>query len=73
MSPPGNTGPEDKPEGLAKYIQRMKTVLRPRATKRQSVALMPETTTAPSSSAVYDLLSPATNIPDDANRDMVPL
>ncbi|KAJ5656472.1 hypothetical protein N7507_008422 [Penicillium longicatenatum] len=41
MSPQGNPGrPEgDKPEGLTKYLKRMKTVLRPRSgSKRQSVA-----------------------------------
>lgn len=32
----------DKPEGLSKYLKRMKTVLRPRSSsKRQSVATLP--------------------------------
>ena len=74
MSPQDNPRrPEDKPDGLSKYIQRMKSVLRPRTgSKRQSVATMPEV--AESSSAAYDTypllppLPPIAHIPDDANR-----
>lgn len=36
---------EDKPEGLSKYLKRMKTALRPRSgTKRQSVATLSDVT-----------------------------
>ncbi|KAJ5740163.1 hypothetical protein N7493_000035 [Penicillium malachiteum] len=40
MSPQDNPGRPDgeKPEGLAKYLKRMRTALRPRSSKRQSVA-----------------------------------
>lgn len=56
---PDNTGPEDKPEGLSKYLKRMKTALRPRAAKRQSIATMLDDP-AQASSAEYALLSLAT-------------
>lgn len=47
---------EDKPEGLLKYLRRMKAVLRPRSgDKRQSVATMPDVA-SPSTTATYDLL-----------------
>lgn len=45
MSPQDNPDrPEgDKPEGLSKYLKRMRTALRPRSgSKRQSVATLPE-------------------------------
>ncbi|OQD76378.1 hypothetical protein PENDEC_c004G06416 [Penicillium decumbens] len=45
MSPQDTSGrPEDKPEGLSKYLKRMKTVLRPRSSsKRQSTTTAPNT------------------------------
>lgn len=58
MSPQDNPGrPEgDKPEGLSKYLKRMKTVLRPRSgSKRQSVATPDVPTSA--SQPTYDLYS----------------
>ncbi|KAJ5159901.1 uncharacterized protein N7482_006905 [Penicillium canariense] len=63
MSPqdtPGRSA-EEKPEGLSKYLKRMKTVLRPRSgSKRQSVAALPEPA-GPSSS---EAAAPATTVPD---------
>ncbi|KAJ5086480.1 hypothetical protein NUU61_007787 [Penicillium alfredii] len=57
MSPQDTSGRlEDRPEGLSKYLKRMKTVLRPRSSsKRQSLASPPEvgqsiTATAPAPS-----------------------
>lgn len=58
MSPQDNPGrPEgEKPEGLSKYLKRMKTALRPRSgSKRQSVAA-PDVP-APASQPTYDLYS----------------
>lgn len=56
MSPqdtPGRPG-EDKPEGLSKYIKRMKTVLRARSSsKRQSLVAAPEPAEASSSTPAY--------------------
>jgi len=43
MAPQDPGRPDDKPEGLSKYIKRMKTVLRPRSgSKRQSIAAQPD-------------------------------
>lgn len=58
MSPQDKPGrPDgDKPEGLSKYLKRMKTVLRARSSsKRQSVAA-PDVP-APASQPTYDLLT----------------
>jgi hypothetical protein len=56
MSPqdtPGRPG-EDKPEGLSKYLKRMKTVLRTRSSsKRQSMVAVPEAAEGPSSTPAY--------------------
>lgn len=55
MAPQDPGRPEDKPEGLSKYIKRMKTVLRPRSgSKRQSVAALPDV--GPSSQSAYVLI-----------------
>lgn len=54
MSPQDTTGrpAEDKPEGLSKYLKRMKTVLRPRSgSKRQSMTVAPEVTGQSSTTA----------------------
>ncbi|KAJ5165811.1 hypothetical protein N7492_006107 [Penicillium capsulatum] len=59
MSSNNPGGPEDKSEGLSKYLKRMKTVLRPRTgSKRQSVATMPDIPT-PSTSAATPAPAPA--------------
>lgn len=55
MSPQDNPArpSEDKPEGLSKYIKRMKTVLRPRSgSKRQSVATLSDVA-GPSTQTTY--------------------
>ncbi|KAJ5754870.1 hypothetical protein N7533_004413 [Penicillium manginii] len=52
MAPQDPGRPEDKPEGLSKYIKRMKTVLRPRSgSKRQSVAATPDVAQSSQSAA----------------------
>ncbi|KAJ6144614.1 hypothetical protein N7470_008509 [Penicillium chermesinum] len=63
MSPQDRpTQPEgDKPEGLSKYLKRMKTVLRPRmSSKRESVAARPDTV-ASSSKPTATPTTPARN------------
>lgn len=42
MAPDGR---EEKPEGISKYLERMKSVLRPRSSRRESLAnVAPENT-----------------------------
>ncbi|KAJ5106909.1 hypothetical protein N7456_003584 [Penicillium angulare] len=63
MSPQDNPGrPDgDKPEGLSKYLKRMRTVLRPRSSsKRQSVATLPD---VPASSSTPAAAVVATTTP----------
>ncbi|KAJ5098325.1 hypothetical protein N7532_005326 [Penicillium argentinense] len=59
MSPQDPGRPEDKPEGLSKYIKRMKTVLRPRSgSKRQSLATLPDVA-GPSTQSAAPASAPA--------------
>ncbi|OQE31673.1 hypothetical protein PENSTE_c001G09510 [Penicillium steckii] len=61
MAPQDPSRPDDKPEGLSKYIKRMKTVLRPRSgSKRQSVAAQPDV--GQSSQSAAPATTPARNI-----------
>lgn len=60
---------EDKPEGLSKYLRRMKTVLRPRSgNKRQSVATLPDAA-GPSTTATPPAPT-AVSRPADTERPM---
>lgn len=54
-------GREDKPEGLSKYLKRMKTVLRPRSmSKRQSIT----PGVAPPAENTYDIQHSSTSTLD---------